>query len=62
MLTSHPYPYTQPTPEEMEEFARRARVERAKAVRSVFLALFRRQPAAATAEIGPSHSAAHAAH
>jgi hypothetical protein len=62
MLTNHPYPYRQPTADEIEDLTRRARVERAKAVRSLFLALFRRQPSAAKAGNEPSLSAAHAAH
>jgi hypothetical protein len=62
MITSHPYPYRHPTADEIEDLTRRARVERARAVRSFFLALFRRQPAATKTENEPSLCPANAAH
>lgn len=53
MLTNHPYPYVQPTREEIDALMRRAHAERAKAVRDLFVALFRRKPAAVETEQEP---------
>jgi hypothetical protein len=61
MLTNHPYPFQQPTPDEVRALIQRAHAERSQAVRDLFLALFRRKPAADKAVGVPSLSAAHAA-
>jgi hypothetical protein len=61
MLTDHPYPFRYPTADEIAALERRARVERARVARSLFLALFGRRAPAPDAEIGPSLPAAHPA-
>ncbi len=58
MLTNHPYPYEQVTPDDVDALIRRAHVERAQAVRDFILPLFRRKPAADAANPEPSLSAA----
>ena len=58
ILTNHPYPRRQVTQDEIDALMRRARVERAKAVRGLFRALFSRKPAADKAEAAPSLSVA----
>jgi hypothetical protein len=58
MLSNHPYPYVQPTSEEIDALMRRAHAERARAVRDLFVALFRRKPPAEKAEQEPALTAA----
>jgi hypothetical protein len=58
MLTNHPYPHRPITQDEIDALMRQARVERAKAARELFRALFHRKPAADEARTGPSLSAA----